>query len=196
MEYKDTLLMPETQFEMRGNLTQKEPKIQEKWAQETLYEAMLKKRDGAPTFVLHDGPPYANGNIHIGHALNKILKDIVVKSRFMMGYQTHFIPGWDTHGLPIETAITKLGHNRKTMTTAQFRTLCDEFAKQQIQTQMKDMKALGTIGDYDHYYATLQPEFEAAQVTIFAKMAMDGMIYKGLKPVYWSPSSESALSEA
>lgn len=196
MEYKDTLLMPETQFEMRGNLTQKEPKLQEKWAKEQLYEAMLKKRDGAPTFVLHDGPPYANGNIHIGHALNKILKDIVVKSRFMMGYQTHFIPGWDTHGLPIETAITKLGHNRKAMSTAQFRALCDEFAKQQIQTQMKDMKALGTIGDYDHYYATLQPEFEAAQVTIFAKMAMDGMIYKGLKPVYWSPSSESALAEA
>lgn len=196
MEYKDTLLMPETQFEMRGNLTQKEPLLQKRWEENKLYEAMLKKRDGQPTFVLHDGPPYANGNIHIGHALNKILKDIVVKSHFMMGYQTPFIPGWDTHGLPIETAITKQGHNRKTMTTAQFRALCDDFAKQQIQTQMKDMKALGTIGDYDHYYATLQPEFEAKQIEIFAKMAMDGMIYKGLKPVYWSPSSESALAEA
>jgi isoleucyl-tRNA synthetase len=196
MEYKDTLLMPDTQFEMRGNLTQKEPKYQARWEEGRLYEAMLKKRDGAPTFVLHDGPPYANGNIHIGHALNKILKDIVVKSHFMMGFQAHFIPGWDTHGLPIETAITKLGHNRKAMSTAQFRALCDDFAKKQIQTQMKDMKALGTIGDYDHYYATLQPEFEASQITIFAKMAMDGMIYKGLKPVYWSPSSESALAEA
>jgi len=196
MEYKDTLLMPDTSFEMRGNLTQKEPLFQKRWEEGKLYEAMLKKREGKPTFVLHDGPPYANGNIHIGHALNKILKDIVVKSRFMMGYQTHFIPGWDTHGLPIETAITKLGHNRKALSTAQFRALCDDFAKKQIQTQMKDMKALGTIGDYDHYYATLQPEFEAAQISIFAKMAMDGMIYKGLKPVYWSPSSESALAEA
>ncbi len=196
MEYKDTLLMPDTQFEMRGNLTQKEPKFQARWEEGRLYEAMLTKRDGAPTFVLHDGPPYANGNIHIGHALNKILKDIVVKSHFMMGFQAHYIPGWDTHGLPIETAITKLGHNRKAMSTAQFRALCDDFAKKQIQTQMKDMKALGTIGDYDHYYATLQPEFEAAQISIFAKMAMDGMIYKGLKPVYWSPSSESALAEA
>ncbi len=196
MEYKDTLLMPDTSFEMRGNLTQKEPLFQKRWEEGKLYEAMLKKREGKPTFVLHDGPPYANGNIHIGHALNKILKDMVVKSRFMMGYQTFFIPGWDTHGLPIETAITKLGHNRKTLSTAQFRDLCDDFAKKQIQTQMKDMKALGTIGDYDHYYATLQPEFEAAQISIFAKMAMDGMIYKGLKPVYWSPSSESALAEA
>jgi isoleucyl-tRNA synthetase len=196
MEYKDTLLMPETQFEMRGNLTQKEPQFQARWETNRLYDEMVKIREGKTPFVLHDGPPYANGNIHIGHALNKILKDIVVKSRFMMGHQVTFIPGWDTHGLPIETAITKQGHNRKAMTTAQFRALCDDFAKKQIQTQMADMKALGTIGDYDHYYATLQPEFEAAQVSVFAKMAMDGMIYKGLKPVYWSPSSESALAEA
>ncbi len=196
MEYKETLLMPETQFEMRGNLTQKEPKFQLRWEENKLYETMLKVREGKPTFVLHDGPPYANGNIHIGHALNKILKDMVVKSHFMMGFQTPFVPGWDTHGLPIETAITKQGHNRKNMSIFEFRTLCDEFAKKQIQTQMKDMKALGTIADYDHYYATLQPEFEAEQISIFAKMAMDGMIYKGLKPVYWSPSSESALAEA
>ena len=196
MEYKDTLLMPDTQFEMRGNLTQKEPQFQARWEKNRLYDEMVKAREGKIPFVLHDGPPYANGNIHIGHALNKILKDIVVKSRFMMGNQVTFIPGWDTHGLPIETAITKQGHNRKAMSTAQFRALCDDFARKQIQTQMADMKALGTIGDYDHYYATLQPEFEAAQVTVFAKMAMDGMIYKGLKPVYWSPSSESALAEA
>jgi len=196
MEYKDTLLMPDTQFEMRGNLTQKEPQFQARWEKNRLYDEMVKAREGKIPFVLHDGPPYANGNIHIGHALNKILKDIVVKSRFMMGNQVTFIPGWDTHGLPIETAITKQGHNRKAMSTAQFRALCDDFARKQIQTQMADMKALGTIGDYDHYYATLQPEFEAAQVSVFAKMAMDGMIYKGLKPVYWSPSSESALAEA
>ena len=196
MDYKSSLLMPETAFEMRGNLTQKEPVFQKRWADQDLYHAMLAKRDGQPTFVLHDGPPYANGNIHIGHALNKILKDFVVRSRFMLGYQAHFIPGWDTHGLPIETAITKLGHNRKAMSVAQFRALCMDYAKNQIQTQMADMKSLGTLGDYDAPYATLQPEFEAAQIRIFGTMALKGLIYKGLKPVYWSPSSESALAEA
>ncbi len=196
MEYKESLLMPDTQFEMRGNLAQKEPLIQKRWEELNLYQAMLAKHVDKPLFVLHDGPPYANGNIHIGHALNKILKDVVIKSHFMLGFQTHFIPGWDTHGLPIETAISKLGHNRKAMTTSAFRTLCEDYAKKQIETQMKDMKALGTVGDYEHYYATLQHTFEAEQILIFAKMAMDGMIYKGLKPVYWSPSSESALAEA
>ncbi len=196
MDYKTSLLMPETAFEMRGNLTQKEPVFQKRWAQQDLYHAMQAKRDGKPTFVLHDGPPYANGNIHIGHALNKILKDFVVRSRFMLGYQPHFIPGWDTHGLPIETAITKLGHNRKAMSVAQFRALCTDYAKNQIITQMADMKALGTVGDYEAPYATLQPGFEAAQIKIFGTMALKGLIYKGLKPVYWSPSSESALAEA
>lgn len=196
MEYKNTLLMPKTDFEMRGNLTQKEPRFQARWAEQNLYETMKAKHADKKPYVLHDGPPYANGNIHIGHALNKILKDMVVRSHHMLGYQSSFIPGWDTHGLPIETAISKLGHNRKTMTTAQFRALCDDYAKKQIQTQMVDMKALGTIGDYDHYYATLQKEFEANQIEVFAKMALDGLIYKGLKPVYWSPSSESALAEA
>ena len=196
MEYKNTLLMPKTDFEMRGNLTQKEPRFQARWAEQNLYETMKAKHADKKPYVLHDGPPYANGNIHIGHALNKILKDMVVRSHHMLGYQSTFIPGWDTHGLPIETAISKLGHNRKTMTTAQFRALCDDYAKKQIQTQMADMKALGTIGDYDHYYATLQKEFEANQIEVFAKMALDGLIYKGLKPVYWSPSSESALAEA
>ncbi len=196
MEYKNTLLMPKTDFEMRGNLTQKEPRFQARWAELKLYETMKEKHADKKPYVLHDGPPYANGNIHIGHALNKILKDMVVRSHHMLGHQSLFIPGWDTHGLPIETAISKLGHNRKTMTTAEFRALCDDYAKQQIQTQMADMKALGTIGDYDHYYATLQKEFEANQIEVFAKMALDGLIYKGLKPVYWSPSSESALAEA
>ncbi len=196
MDYKNTLLMPKTDFEMRGNLTQKEPRFQARWAEQNLYETMKAKHVDKKAYVLHDGPPYANGNIHIGHALNKILKDMVVRSHHMLGYQSLFIPGWDTHGLPIETAISKLGHNRKTMSTAQFRALCDDYAKKQIQTQMADMKALGTIGDYDHYYATLQKEFEANQIEVFAKMALDGLIYKGLKPVYWSPSSESALAEA
>jgi len=196
MDYKNSLRMPDTAFEMRGNLTKKEPALQQRWESMKLYEKMLAKRDGAPTFVLHDGPPYANGNIHIGHALNKTLKDMVVRSRFMMGYQTPFIPGWDTHGLPIESAMQKLGYNRKEMSVADFRKLCNEYALEQVAKQMKDMKSLGTVADYDHPYITLQKDFEAKQIQIFAKMAMDGMIYKGLKPVYWSPSSESALAEA
>ncbi|MBE6115048.1 MAG: isoleucine--tRNA ligase [Erysipelotrichaceae bacterium] len=196
MELKDTLLMPKTDFEMRGNLPKKEPLFLEEWAKEDLYNKMIEARKGNTPFVLHDGPPYANGNIHVGHALNKILKDFVVKSRAMMGYYTPFIPGWDTHGLPIENAIQKLGHNRKAMATSEFRKLCYDYALQQIEKQKSDFKRLGAFADYDHPYVTLHKEFEANQIKIFAKMAMDGLIYKGLKPVYWSPSSESALAEA
>lgn len=196
MDYKDTLWMPKTDFEMRGNLTTKEPAYQARWAKMDLYQAMQEAHKDRKAYVLHDGPPYANGNIHIGHALNRILKDLVWRTHYQLGYSSQFVPGWDTHGLPIETAITKLGHNRKTMSVAAFRQLCDAYAKDQIQTQMADMKALGTLSDYDHYYATLQPSFEGKQIEIFGKMALDGLIYKGLKPVYWSPSSESALAEA
>ena len=147
-------------------------------------------------FVLHDGPPYANGRIHIGHALNKVLKDVVVRSHFMAGFRTPFTPGWDTHGLPIETAIQKEGVNRKTMSVAEFRKKCEAYALNQVRIQMADMKALGTVADYDKPYITLDKSYEAHQIRVFAKMAMDGLIYKGLKPVYWSPSSESALAEA
>ncbi len=188
--------MPKTDFEMRANLTSKEPSFQQRWEELNLYEKMREVHQDKPPFVLHDGPPYANGNIHIGHALNKILKDVVVRSRHMLSYQVHYIPGWDTHGLPIETAISKLGHNRKAMSVAEFRKLCSDYAEDQIRKQMVDFKALGAIGDFDHYYATLQKDFEGSQIEIFAKMALDGFIYKGLKPVYWSPSSESALAEA
>ncbi len=196
MDYKSTLNMPNTTFEMKANLNQKEPLFQERWESHQLYKKMLEKRVGHPTFILHDGPPYANGNIHIGHALNKILKDTVVRSRFLAGYHVPFIPGWDTHGLPIETALAKQGVNRKSMSVAQFRNLCEEYALKQIEIQMKDMKRLGTVADYDQPYVTLKPEFEAEQIRVFAKMALSGMIYKGLKPVYWSPSSETALAEA
>ncbi len=196
MDYKNTLRMPQTEFEMRGNLPKKEPLFQERWEKENIYQKMLAKHDGYPTFMLHDGPPYANGDIHIGHGLNKILKDVIVRSKYKAGYQTPFIPGWDTHGLPIETAITKLGHDRKKMPITEFRKLCYEYALQQVSNQMATMKKLGTVADYDHPYITLKKEFEGHQIEIFAKMAMDGLIYKGLKPVYWSPSSESALAEA
>ncbi len=188
--------MPKTAFEMRGNLNKKEPDIQKRWEQEQLYFKMLEKHKDNELFVLHDGPPYANGNIHIGHALNKILKDIVVRSHFMLGYKTPFRPGWDTHGLPIETALAKAGVNRKEMSIAQFRKKCEEYALKQVDLQKADMKKLGTVADYDDPYITLKPEYEAQQIRVFASMASQGMIYKGLKPVYWSYSSESALAEA
>ncbi|TDW16623.1 isoleucyl-tRNA synthetase [Breznakia blatticola] len=196
MEYKDTLLMPKTDFEMRGNLVKKEPGIQQRWEDEKLYEQMLAKRDGSELFVLHDGPPYANGDIHLGHALNKTLKDVIVRARFMQGYKTPFIPGWDTHGLPIETAIQKQGYNRKEMKVEDFRKICHDYALEQVKIQEKGFKSLGCIGDYDHPYITLQKEFEKDQIKIFGKMATDGLIYQGKKPVYWSPSSETALAEA
>ncbi len=196
MDYKETLHMPKTAFEMRGNLPKKEPGIQEKWKTQNLYQQMLAKREDAPSFVLHDGPPYANGDIHLGHALNKILKDVIIRSHYMQGYKVPYIPGWDTHGLPIETAVTKLGYDRKKMPIAEFRKICYDYALEQVERQKQGFLSLGSVGDYDHPYITLNKEYEARQIEIFGKMAMRGLIYKGLKPVYWSPSSESALAEA
>ena len=196
MDYKDTLLMPNTSFSMRGNLPENEKLMREKWEQLDLYNKILdKNKDGKP-FVLHDGPPYANGNIHIGHAMNKILKDFVNRYKMMEGFNVTYIPGWDTHGLPIETAVTKSGVDRKSMPLSQFRDLCLEYAKDQVSKQMADFKTLNVIGDWDHPYITFQKEFEARQIEVFAKMVEKGLIFKGLKPVYWSPSSESALAEA
>ena len=198
MDFKDTLLLPKTDFEMRGNLSQKEPAIQKMWDENELYESMLKVREaeGAPLFVLHDGPPYANGNIHIGHALNGIQKDFIVRSKFMAGFKTPFRPGWDTHGLPIETAVQKLGVDRKSMPLYEFRAFCEKYALEQVAIQKVDFKSLGKIGDYKNPYITLNKDYEAKQIRVFAKMVERGMIYKGLKPVYWSPSSETALAEA
>ncbi len=197
MEIKETLLMPKTNFEMRGNLPSKEPAIREKWQKEKLYETLLMKNKKAnKPFVLHDGPPYANGNMHIGHALNKSLKDFVVRYKAMSGFYTPFVPGWDTHGLPIENAVIKSGVNRKTTEVSEFRNKCDEYAHKQIETQMHQQLSLGVIGDYSNPYLTLSKEFEANEVEMFATLALNGLIYKGLKPVYWSPTSESALAEA
>lgn len=188
--------MPKTEFEMRGKLPTKEPIYVERWEEMKLYDEMQKVRENAPYYVLHDGPPYANGDIHLGHGLNTIIKDFIVRSHFMEGYKTPFIPGWDTHGLPIETQIQKNGHDRKTMSTVDFRELCHNYALDQVAAQMATMKRLGTVADYDHPYLTLNKDFEANQIKVFGKMAMDGLIYQGLKPVYWSPSSETALAEA
>ena len=196
MEIKDTLTMPKTGFEMRGNLPNKEPKFLARWQEQNLYAKMMEKNEGHQRFMLHDGPPYANGNIHLGHALNKILKDFVVRYKNMAGFDTPFIPGWDTHGLPIENALQKQGVDRKKISLYDFRQKCMEYAYKQVEKQKVDFLRLGSVGDYDAPYITLQKEFETEQIRIFAQMAMKGLIYKGLKPVYWSPSSESALAEA
>ncbi|PLR77465.1 isoleucine--tRNA ligase [Bacillus sp. V3-13] len=196
MEYKDTLLMPKTEFPMRGNLPNREPEIQEKWQEIDIYKLVQERTKGRPMFVLHDGPPYANGDIHMGHALNKILKDFIVRYKSMSGYNAPYVPGWDTHGLPIEQALTNKGVKRKEMTVAEFRKLCAEYAYEQIDSQRIQFKRLGVRGDWENPYITLEPAYEAQQIKVFGEMAKKGYIYKGLKPVYWSPSSESALAEA
>lgn len=196
MDYKDTLLMPKTEFPMRGNLPKREPEIQKKWEEQNIYHAVQERTKGRPLFVLHDGPPYANGDIHMGHALNKILKDFIVRYKSMSGYHAPYVPGWDTHGLPIEQALTNKGVKRKEMSIAQFRKLCEEYAYKQIDNQREQFKRIGVRGDWENPYITLKPHYEAQQIKVFGEMAKKGYIYKGLKPVYWSPSSESALAEA
>lgn len=196
MEYKDTLLMPKTDFPMRGNLPVKELDIQTKWAEMDIYKKVQERTQGRPFFVLHDGPPYANGDLHMGHALNKVLKDMIVRHKSMTGFHAPYVPGWDTHGLPIEQALTNKGVKRKEMTLAEFRKLCEEYAYEQIDNQRNQFKRLGVRGDWENPYVTLKPEFESRQIEVFGEMAKKGYIYKGLKPVYWSPSSESALAEA
>jgi isoleucyl-tRNA synthetase len=196
-DYKNTLLMPQTNFPMRGNLGVNEVKIQERWNQIDLYHLVMKKNANNKPFFLHDGPPYANGNIHVGHALNKTLKDFILRYKNMNGYYAPYQPGWDTHGLPIEQALSNNKKvNRKAMSVSEFRDLCDKYAHEQVAKQMVGFKRLGVLADWDDPYLTLKPEFEAEQVRVFAKMVEKGLIFKGLKPVYWSPSSETALAEA
>ncbi|MFA7055717.1 MAG: class I tRNA ligase family protein, partial [Acholeplasmataceae bacterium] len=192
MDYKQTLNMPNTEFQMRGNLGVREVEFQKHWEDINLYEKVLKKHEGEVPFVLHDGPPYANGNIHIGHALNKILKDFVLRYRTMKGHYVRYIPGWDTHGLPIETALTKKGVKRKEMTLAEYRELCYQYAEDQVNKQKDQFKRLGILGEWENPYITYTGDYEARQIRLFAKMVERGLIYKGLKPVFWSPSSESA----
>ncbi|PFD90618.1 isoleucine--tRNA ligase [Bacillus anthracis] len=196
MEYKNTLLMPKTEFPMRGNLPKREPAMQEKWAEMNIYEKVQEHTKGRPLFVLHDGPPYANGDIHMGHALNKVLKDFIVRYKSMTGFCAPYVPGWDTHGLPIEQALTNKGVKRKEMTVAEFRKLCAEYAYEQVERQREQFKRLGVRADWDNPYITLEPAYEAQQIKVFGDMAKKGYIYKGQKPVYWSPTSESALAEA
>jgi len=196
-DYNQTICPPKTDFPMRGNLPKREPEFLNTWEQQELYQTLMKKNEGKPLFILHDGPPYANGNLHMGHALNKILKDFIVRSRNMMGFHAPYIPGWDTHGLPIERqAIQAYGMDRDKVSTAEFRSKCEQFAREHVDTQRREFKRLGVVGDWDRPYMTLTHDFEAEQIKIFGEMAEKSYLYKGMKPVYWCPHDETALAEA
>lgn len=197
INYSETLNLPKTDFQMRGNLPENEPKIQEKVFEQGLYEKMLKKNQGHESYVLHDGPPYANGEIHMGHALNKVLKDTIVRYKNLQGYYTPYIPGFDTHGLPTEKkAIEKLGIDRDKVSVNDFRNTCRDFALNFIKVQTEGFKRLGVLGEWEEPYITLKPEAEARQIGVFGDMYKKGYIYKGLKPVYWCTDCETALAEA
>ena len=196
MNYKDTLLMPKTKFEMRGNLVKKEPKFIKRWQENDYYKQLLKSNENNESYILHDGPPYANGDLHSGTAMNRILKDFVVRTKAMQGYYTPFYPGWDTHGLPIENAVIKSGISHKSVSRVEFRQACEDYALNQIKTQKETMIRMGTVADYDNPYITLTKDYEANQIRTFGKMAANGLIYQGLKPVIWSTASESALAES
>ncbi|MGR3741961.1 isoleucine--tRNA ligase [Companilactobacillus sp. DQM5] len=196
MKTKDTLNLGKTEFPMRGNLPNMEDTWQKEWQDNDLYSKRQALNAEKPTFFLHDGPPFANGNIHMGHALNKISKDIIVRYKSMNGFRAPFVPGWDTHGLPIEQQLAKKGIKRKEMTLAEYRKLCFDYAMGEVQKQKEDFKRLGISADWNNPYITLQPEFEREEVKMFGEMVEKGYIYRGKKPVYWSPSSESTLAEA
>lgn len=197
MDYRDTLNLPRTDFPMRGNLPQREPLTLDKWEKNDIYKKVQESRKGRKKFVLHDGPPYANGDIHLGHALNKVLKDIIVRYKTMAGYDAPYVPGWDTHGLPIEQqVIKKLGLNRHAVSVLEFRAKCQEYARKYVEVQKEQFKRLGVRGDWENPYLTLEKEYEAEQIKVFGEMAKKGYIYKGLKPVYWCPTCETALAEA
>ncbi|GAA5414355.1 isoleucine--tRNA ligase [Ureaplasma ceti] len=196
MDYKNTLNMPSTKFEMKANLKTKEPKIQQEWLASDLYSKVLLKNQHKPLFFLHDGPPYANGNLHVGHALNKTLKDIIVRSKNLQGFNAPFIPGWDTHGLPIEIAMLKKYGKSTNDSVVETRQKCKEYALSQVANQKEQFRRIGLLSDLKHDYLTLYPEFEIQQLNLYLEMVRQNLIFRDLKPVYWSWSSQSALAEA
>ena len=197
MDYNKTINLPKTDFPMRAGLPAREPGMLERWEKLDLYHELLKKNEGKPLYSLHDGPPFSNGALHMGHALNKSIKDFMVRSAAMRGYYTPYIPGWDNHGMPIESAIIKKNKlNRKKMSVPEFRSACHEFAQHYVDVQREGFKRMGVIGDWEHPYLTMDPAFEAEEVKVFGEMYKKGVIYKGLKPVYWCPHDETALAEA
>lgn len=197
-DYNSTMNLPKTDFPMRAGLPKMEPQLLEKWEKENIYHKLMEKNEGKPLYVLHDGPPYANGNIHLGTALNKTLKDFIVRYKNMAGFQSPYVPGWDTHGLPTELKARKKAgvDNSTTISDVKLRNICREFALGYIDDQRQQFKRLGGIGEWENPYITLLPEFEAKQIEVFAEMACKGYVYKGLKPVYWCPECETALAEA
>ncbi|MCV3733831.1 isoleucine--tRNA ligase [Mycoplasma enhydrae] len=196
-DYKNTLLMPKTDFSMKANLAEKETIFRQRWQDINLYKKVLEQNKNNKSFVLHDGPPYANGNIHVGHALNKILKDIIVRFRSMQGFYSPFVAGWDTHGLPIEhKMLLERKMTAKDFSIAELRRACEKYALGQVEKQKEQFKQLSLLTDFSEIYITLNKDFEAEQLKLFKKMIFDGLIYKDLKPIYWSPSSQSALAEA
>ena len=197
MDYKNSIITPKTEFPMRAGLPQREPGMLENWNKIDVYKLLMEKNAGKPSFILHDGPPFSNGDIHMGHALNRALKDFIIRSHAMRGYYTPFTPGWDNHGMPIESAIIKKNKlNHKTMPVTEFRSACEEFAQNFIDRQMAGFRRLGTLGDWERPYKTMNKSFEAEEVKVFGEMYRKGYIYKGLKPVYWCPKDETALAEA
>lgn len=196
-DYNNTINLPKTEFPMRAGLPKREPGFLENWEKNDLYGALMKHNEGKPLFILHDGPPYANGNLHMGHALNKILKDFIIRYKNMAGFKAPYVPGWDTHGLPIERqAIKAYGMDRDKVSVAEFRSKCEEFAHEHVNTQRTQFKRLGVLGEWNHPYLTLTHDYEAEQIKVFGEMAKKGFIYKGMKPVYWCPHDETALAEA
>ena len=197
MEYKQTLNMPKSGFPMRAGLPAREPEMLKAWEELDLYHELLKKNEGKPRFSLHDGPPFSNGELHMGHALNKAIKDFIIRSYAMRGYYTPYIPGWDNHGMPIESAIIQKNKlNRKAMSVPEFRSACHEFAAHYVDVQREGFKRMGVVGDWEHPYLTMSPSFEAEEVKVFGAMFRKRYIYKGFKPVYWCPKDETALAEA
>ncbi|MBQ8435529.1 MAG: class I tRNA ligase family protein, partial [Oscillospiraceae bacterium] len=197
MDYNKTLNLPQTDFPMRGNLPKREPDTLKKWEDNRLYYKMIDNNKDKPKYILHDGPPYANGQIHVGTALNKTLKDFIIKHKNMSGFCAPYVPGWDTHGLPIELkAMKEIGVENGAIPPVELRKQCKDFAMKHVKSQMEQFKRIGTIGDYDDPYLTLKPEYEARQIEVFGEMAKRGYMYKGLKPVYWCPDCNTALAEA
>ncbi|MCG5058377.1 MAG: isoleucine--tRNA ligase [Limnoraphis sp. WC205] len=195
--YKDTVNLPQTKFDMRANAVKREPELQKFWAENQIYERLSENNPG-DAFILHDGPPYANGALHIGHALNKILKDIINRYQILQGRKVRYVPGWDCHGLPIELKVLQQmkQSEREQLTPLTLRQKAKEFALETVDQQRESFKRYGVWGDWDNPYLTLKPEYEAAQIGVFAQMVLKGYIYRGLKPVHWSPSSKTALAEA
>ncbi|MCB0363570.1 MAG: class I tRNA ligase family protein, partial [Bdellovibrionales bacterium] len=195
--YKDTIHLPKTSFPMKGNLPQNEPDRIKDWANRSIYQKLLARNEGRPLFVMPDGPPYANGSLHLGHVLNKVLKDIVIKYRNMSGYQAAFIPGWDCHGLPIELNVTKkLGSKRNELTDSKIRELCRQEALSWVEKQKDQFIRLGILADWENPYLTLQAQYEAEEVRVLAKILENGILYRGEKPVYWCPTLQTALAAA